>query len=80
MASWAQLTKVLRRGEQARPGVYVLMGLGASGASRVYVGEADVLRERLKQHAKFKDFWTRVVACQISGRVRRASGVTYQIG
>ncbi len=62
VASRAQLTEALHRDELLRPGVYVLVGPGESGTSRIYVGEADVLRDRLKQHAKQKDFWTRFVA------------------
>ena len=62
VASRAQLADALKRNEMARPGVYVLVGPGASGGSRVYVGEADVLRDRLKQHVKQKDYWTRFVA------------------
>ena len=30
--------------------------------SRIYIGEADVLKDRLKQHQKQKDFWTGFVA------------------
>lgn len=62
VASRAQLTEVLHRDELARPGVYVLVGPGEGGTPRIYVGEADVLRARLKQHAGQKDFWTRFVA------------------
>ncbi len=62
VASRAQLADVLKRSEMARPGVYVLVGPGSTGLSRIYIGEADVLQERLKQHAKQKDFWTRFVA------------------
>jgi hypothetical protein len=62
VASRAQLTEALHRDELARPGVYVLVSPGESGASHIYVGEADVLRDRLKQHAKQKDFWTGFVA------------------
>jgi len=36
--------------------------VGEGGASRLYVGEADILNDRIKQHAAGKDFWTRVVA------------------
>lgn len=62
VASRAQLGKALQREELSRPGVYLLLGAGEGGTSRLYVGEADVLRERLKQHANRKDFWTRFVA------------------
>ncbi|MGB3633162.1 MAG: GIY-YIG nuclease family protein [Rubrobacteraceae bacterium] len=62
VAGRAQLTEALRRDEMTRPGVYVLVGSGESGNLRIYVGEADVLSDRLKQHAIQKDFWVRFVA------------------
>jgi len=62
VAGRAQLTEALLRDELARPGVYVLVGPGESGTPHIYIGEADALSERLKQHAKQKDFWTRFVA------------------
>lgn len=52
----------MQREELAQPGVYVLTGASDEGAPKVYVGEADVLRDRLKQHVAGKDFWTRFVA------------------
>ena len=62
VASRAQLSEALHRDELARPGVYVLTGSDDSGSARLYVGEADVLGERLRNHASRKDFWTRFIA------------------
>ena len=62
VAGRSQLAKASAREEMARPGVYVLLGPGDDGASRLYVGEADVLAQRLKQQARDKDFWTRFIA------------------
>jgi hypothetical protein len=62
VASRAQLGEALQRGELARAGVYALIGPGDGSDSRVYVGEADDLRERIKKHATAKDFWTRFIA------------------
>lgn len=62
VASRAQATRAFERTELAQPGVYVLAGTSDEGAPRLYVGEADVLRERLRDHAARKDFWTRFVA------------------
>lgn len=62
VASRSQLDRAISRDELGQPGVYVLTGQSEDGAARVYVGEADVLRDRLKQHAASKDFWTRLVA------------------
>jgi len=46
-----------RRPESLQSGVYVLSGTNPeTGMPRTYIGEAEVLRERLKIH-KSKDFW-----------------------
>ena len=62
VASRAQVAGAFERTELAQPGVYVLTGVNDDGAPRLYVGEADVLRDRLKSHVGGKDFWTRFVA------------------
>ena len=62
VAGRTQLGEALARDELNQPGVYVLTGPAEEGAPRLYVGEADVLRERLRQHVAGKDFWTRFVA------------------
>ncbi|WP_104202613.1 GIY-YIG nuclease family protein [Billgrantia saliphila] len=62
VAGRAQLSQALSRDELGQPGVYVLTGPAEEGTSRLYVGEADVLRDRLRQHVAGKDFWTRFVA------------------
>jgi hypothetical protein len=51
------------RPELAAPGVYVLTGPPEGGAkpARIYIGETDVLRDRLDSHQKNKEFWTKVV-------------------
>lgn len=62
VAGRAQLSQALGRVELGQPGIYVLTGPAEEGAPRLYVGEADVLRDRLRQHVAGKDFWTRFVA------------------
>jgi hypothetical protein len=58
----AQYAEVRQRPELQRTGVYVLWGPSESGQlPRVYVGEGDIVRPRLDQHAKQKDFWTHAV-------------------
>ncbi len=52
---------MLARDELDSSGVYFLLGVDAdTGRSLAYIGEAEVIRDRLKQH-KAKDFWTSVV-------------------
>ena len=52
-----ELDELLQRDELDKAGVYILSGTDPlSGQLRAYIGEAEVIRERLKQH-KAKEFW-----------------------
>lgn len=62
VASRSQVDRALARDELTHPGVYVLTGTSDEGAARIYVGEADALCERIKQHVAGKEFWSRLVA------------------
>lgn len=56
-----ELEELLARDELEKAGVYLLLGSDPhTDAPRAYVGEAEVLRERLKQH-KAKEFWVTVI-------------------
>lgn len=56
-----ELEDLLARDELQSSGIYFLLGVNAeSGAPVAYIGEAEVIRDRLKQH-KAKDFWNSVV-------------------
>lgn len=51
------------RSELNGPGVYVLVGPPNSDVYEhsIYIGEAEILRSRLDQHASQREFWTRLV-------------------
>jgi hypothetical protein len=52
-----ELDELLAREELDKAGVYILIGNDpATNHPRAYIGEAEVIRERLKQH-KAKEFW-----------------------
>ena len=52
---------LLAREELEKAGVYILLGSDPlSNAARAYIGEAEVIRERLKQH-KTKEFWVAAI-------------------
>jgi Domain of unknown function (DUF4357) len=56
-----ELEDLLARDELENSGVYFLLGVDPdTGENLAYIGEAEVIRDRLKQH-KAKDFWTSVV-------------------
>ena len=63
MAPRSRYSALRSRPEMSGSGVYVLTGPPEGGAKpvRIYVGETDVLRDRLDTHQKNKDFWTKVV-------------------
>lgn len=57
----SQLELVLQRDEAKKPGIYFLTGINSeTGKPRVYVGEAEVVRTRLKGHLD-RDFWKTVI-------------------
>ncbi|MBE0530094.1 MAG: GIY-YIG nuclease family protein [Rhodospirillales bacterium] len=60
----ADMPQVVKRPEASRTGIYFLIGPDPDSLekSRVYVGEGDIIAERLKKHHSdpAKDFWTRV--------------------
>jgi hypothetical protein len=59
----SDLSELLRREEAQRTGVYLLLGddEAAAGETSCYIGEADVVGDRLRHHTRNKDFWDRVV-------------------
>jgi len=59
----SDLADLLKRDEAQRTGVYFLLGDDetAVGETRCYIGEADVVADRLRYHQREKEFWDRVV-------------------
>lgn len=59
----SDLADLLKRAEAQSTGVYFLLGddEAAVGDTRCYIGEADVVADRLRYHQRDKDFWDRVV-------------------
>src|SRR2546429_9555661 len=52
-----ELEELLKREELDKPGIYILTGTDPeTGLPHAYIGEAEVIRDRLKQH-KSKEFW-----------------------
>jgi hypothetical protein len=56
-----ELDALLAREELAKAGVYILIGNDPhTNSPRAYIGEAEIIRERLKQH-KTKEFWVSAI-------------------
>ena len=56
------LSESSKRDELKKPGVYLLFGKDEDSNEVVYIGEAEVLFDRLKQHLSQKDFWNETIA------------------
>ncbi len=57
----SQIEEILKREEANNPGVYFLTGVNPeTGRDKVYIGEAEVIRKRIKGHMG-KDFWKTIV-------------------
>jgi hypothetical protein len=58
-----QYPVVRKREEFDSPGIYVLSGPDPQipGGQSVYIGQAEIARQRLDQHSAGKDFWTHLV-------------------
>jgi hypothetical protein len=57
----SQIEDMLKREEAGKPGVYFLTGINPeSGDPRVYIGEAEVIRNRIKEQL-VRDFWKTLV-------------------
>jgi Domain of unknown function (DUF4357) len=56
-----ELDELLTREELEKAGIYILTGSDpTTNAPRAYIGEAEVIRERLRQH-KSKEFWVSAI-------------------
>jgi len=49
------------REDLKNPGIYLLFGKNEKGKDLVYIGEAESIIDRLKQHIAQKDFWSEVI-------------------
>ncbi|MFC1601651.1 GIY-YIG nuclease family protein [Candidatus Sumerlaeota bacterium] len=57
----SELDEIVRRDEAQKPGVYFLIGVNPdTGKETVYIGEAEVVKDRIKKHVE-KDFWRSAV-------------------
>lgn len=56
-----QIKESYNRTELKNPGVYLLFGKDENNNNLVYIGEAESIIDRLKQHISQKEFWNEVI-------------------
>ena len=75
-----ELDTLLKREELEKPGVYLLVGTDPdSGQPAAYVGEAEVVRDRLPQH-RGKEFWVYAIAFVSQGENLTKSHIKFLEG
>lgn len=75
-ASRSDLADLLKRDEAQRTGVYMLLrdDEAAVGGTRCYIGEADIVAERLRKHQRDKEFDRVVVITSKDANLTKAHG------
>lgn len=77
VAPRASFGQLLKREELNRSGVYLLVGHDeGTGRLKVYIGEADVLMQRLPSHSQ-KDFWEEIIVCTAKDESLDKASVRY---
>lgn len=65
------------RAEFQKPGVYILFGKGENNEDAAYIGEAEVICERLLSHIATKEFWNEVVFFSSKDKYLNKASVKY---
>ena len=76
MAPRTQITEALKRKEAGYTGVYILLG-EQDGKPLAYVGEAEEIGKRIRDHAAVKDWWTSAVLVATAGDALHKAHVKY---
>ncbi|WP_336958887.1 GIY-YIG nuclease family protein [Chryseobacterium contaminans] len=65
------------RTEFRKPGVYILIGKGDDNEDAAYIGEAEVIADRLASHIANKEFWNEVLFFGSKDQYLNKAGVKY---
>lgn len=65
------------RPEFRKPGVYILIGKGDNNEDVAYIGEAEVIADRLAHHISNRDFWNEVLFFGSKDQYLNKAGVKY---
>lgn len=71
-----QIVSGLARPEAAYTGVYILIG-AEDDEAKIYVGEAETLKDRLRQHLAQKDWWDDAIVVTTAGDALHKAHVKY---
>jgi hypothetical protein len=66
-----------KRNEFQKPGVYILLGKGENNEDSSYIGEAEVIYDRLQHHIAKKEFWNEVIFYSSKDKYLNKASVKY---
>ncbi|KEO72228.1 GIY-YIG nuclease family protein [Anditalea andensis] len=66
-----------KRNEFQKPGVYILIGKGENNEDASYIGEAEVIFDRLQHHIAKKEFWNEVIFFSSKDKYLNKASVKY---
>jgi hypothetical protein len=69
--------KKKERDEFRKPGVYILVNPKEEVSQRIYIGEGDPTIDRLLEHERNKDFWSKVICFTTTDRSLNKTHVQY---
>ena len=72
-----ELSKFSERKEANYTGIYFLFGIAEDNSETVYVGEAEKLFERLKQHISDKEYWSNCIVVTSKDNTLNKAHVKY---
>lgn len=72
-----KIKEYYNRPEFQKPGVYILIGKGENNEDAAYIGEAEVIANRLFQQISEKDFWNEVIFFGIKDKYLNKVSVKY---
>lgn len=70
-------SEVKKRGEFSRSGIYLLVGHDGDQLPKLYVGEAEKVKNRLDLHYAQKDFWQQAIVFTTKGTALNKAQVKY---
>jgi hypothetical protein len=65
------------RSEFHKPGIYILIGKNENNEDATYIGEAEIIYDRLIQHISNKEFWNEVVFFSSKDKYLNKASVKY---